>query len=130
MKYRGKGVLKFDIEVYRHTVHFLYMLPRDEVERYARRNFGEPWGCRDGVDYETGHFAHDEGYSGASAIMIAQRLDPDHAFSHEVIAHEIQHVLSNVCKENGMMRTIDNDEPWAYLTGYLTRKIYEWLLAK
>jgi hypothetical protein len=38
------------------------------------------------VDYETGHFAHDEGYSGASAIMIAQRLDPDHAFSHEVIA--------------------------------------------
>jgi hypothetical protein len=25
---RGRGVLKFDIDVYRHTVHFLYMLPR------------------------------------------------------------------------------------------------------
>lgn len=43
------------------------------------------------------------------------------------LAHEIFHAVEFILERAGMKLTLDSDEAYAYLIGYLTRKIHEQL---
>lgn len=42
-----------------------------------------------------------------------------------IIAHEIVHLVNYIFKDHGIELDLQNDEPQAYLTGWLTKKINE-----
>lgn len=44
---------------------------------------------------------------------------------HEIVAHEIVHAVNILFDKKGIKHDINNDEPQAYLTGYLTKLIYK-----
>lgn len=44
---------------------------------------------------------------------------------HNTIAHEAVHVLNFIYKSRGIMLDLSNDEPQAYLSGWISEKIYE-----
>ena len=44
------------------------------------------------------------------------------------IAHEIAHVVSHIFDLCDIQQTNDNDEPFAYLTSWITQRIYEKIL--
>jgi len=46
------------------------------------------------------------------------------------LAHEIFHAANNTLESRGFKLSTDSHEAWAYLTGYMTGKIYEKLLKK
>lgn len=50
----------------------------------------------------------------------------DNANDEEIIAHEIFHVANKILMERGFNHDAD-DEPWAYLIGYITRLFYNWM---
>lgn len=43
---------------------------------------------------------------------------------HEILAHEIVHAVNILFDKKGIKHDLHNDEPQAYLTGYLTGLIY------
>lgn len=49
--------------------------------------------------------------------------------THALIAHEIVHLVSAICEFVHMKFDFDNDEPVAYLTGWLSNEIYKALKA-
>lgn len=50
--------------------------------------------------------------------------------SHATIAHEITHLVNYIYRDHGIFHDMDNDEWTAYLTGWLTKKIYKILKIK
>jgi hypothetical protein len=60
--------------------------------------------------------------------VVAIGLTTDRAQLMNTISHEVKHVQSNICKYYGVA---EDSEDAAYLTGYLTMKMYEvfrWLI--
>ena len=53
--------------------------------------------------------------------VIVVRKNP----SYSVIAHETVHLVNAIFKDHGIELSLDNDEPQAYLTGWLFEKIDE-----
>lgn len=45
--------------------------------------------------------------------------------SHNTIAHECTHICSLLMADKGMTYEVDNDEPMAYLMGYIAEQVYE-----
>lgn len=50
--------------------------------------------------------------------------------SHNTIAHEIVHLVNLIFLDRGIKPDLKNDEPQAYLTGWLTDKMYKFIGAK
>lgn len=51
-------------------------------------------------------------------------------FTHKqegIIAHEVVHLVNYIFKDRGVELDVDNDEPQAYLTGWLYNKIDNFL---
>lgn len=44
--------------------------------------------------------------------------------SHEIIAHEALHITNGILKHAGVFSDFDNDEPQAYLLGWVVKQIY------
>ncbi|RIV23617.1 hypothetical protein DYU11_11590 [Fibrisoma montanum] len=42
-----------------------------------------------------------------------------------IIAHETVHIVNHVFKQCGILLDVDNDEPQAYLTGWVANQIYK-----
>ena len=129
MKYRGKGSFSFTVPPYGHKVHFCYLLDDKEIDRYSRKNMNVSWGDIGESLFCTRHCSYG-GYIGSSVVWIRQKLIFGEPSDHSTLAHEIQHVVSNICRDCDMERSIENDEPFAYLTGWITEQIYFWLLTK
>jgi hypothetical protein len=49
--------------------------------------------------------------------------------NYAIIAHEIVHIVNSIFKRAGIKLDLDNDEPQAYLTGYLMKEINKFLSA-
>ena len=129
MKYRGKGTFSFTVQPYGHEVHFCYLLDEKEIDRYARKHLNISWGEPTDTIFGTRHY-YNGGYIGASVVWIREKLIFGEPSDHATLAHEIQHIVSNICRDCKMEYAIENDEPFAYLTGWITEKIYFWLLTK
>ena len=44
---------------------------------------------------------------------------------HEIIPHEIIHVVGFIMDYSIVKYDVENDEPWAYLTGYVNRQVFQ-----
>jgi len=128
VKYRGKGTFSFTVQPYGHEVHFCYLMDEKEMDRYLKRNFGSGWDDYSGV-YSTQHH-YNPGFSGSSVTWIRASLSPHYAPDYGTIAHEVHHIVNNICRDCGMPHETENDEPFAYLSGWITEQIYFWLLKK
>ena len=129
MKYRGKGTFSFTVQPYGQEVHFCYLLDDNEMDRYAQKHLNVSWGEPGDTIFGTRHYYHG-GYIGASVVWARKELIFGEPSDHGIIAHEVQHIVSNICRDCNMPRDTDNDEPFAYLSGWITEKIYFWLLTK
>ena len=58
--------------------------------------------------------------------IVVLRKDANYA----VIAHETVHLVNVIFKDHGIKLDLDNDEPQAYLTGWLFDQIYNFLNKK
>ncbi len=54
-------------------------------------------------------------------------LNPN-SLTHPSIAHEVYHATSFVCLSRGIVADFNNDEPMAYIAGWLTDKVYSLIL--
>lgn len=50
---------------------------------------------------------------------------PDSVFHVKIVAHEIFHLTHMIMDQIGCPLSQEAREPWAYLTGFLTKQIYE-----
>ena len=87
-----------------------------------------------GINVSQTDFTHSSQQSGRTAIfsenVVLLRIynSQKSAMWHGVLAHEIFHASEFVLERIGMRLTLDSDEAYAYLIGYLTEKIYEKIL--
>jgi hypothetical protein len=45
----------------------------------------------------------------------------------DIIAHEIVHIVNMIFKRCGVQLDLDNDEPQAYLTGYIFKEVIKFI---
>lgn len=60
--------------------------------------------------------------SGIGLTTYNVMMDPD--IDHDLIAHEVVHIVNSIYVERRMKLDPHNDEPQAYLTGWVTKQIY------
>jgi hypothetical protein len=60
-------------------------------------------------------------HKGDDVVVIV--INPKTA-THGTIAHEIYHATSYICLSRGIVADFNNDEPMAYIAGWLTNKFY------
>lgn len=59
-------------------------------------------------------------YKGRQAfVAFFNHKHPDAEITHSVIAHEALHLMSYIMKNRGIQYDSDNDEPQAYLLGFI-----------
>lgn len=51
-------------------------------------------------------------------------------FSYSVVAHEVVHLVNLIFKDHNITLDLDNDEPQAYLTGYIFKQCEKFLNKK
>lgn len=52
-------------------------------------------------------------------------LFKDDSLDYNTMIHELTHCISGICKLRGIGLDIENDEPIAYLQGYVGQKLFE-----
>lgn len=62
------------------------------------------------------------------AVMRLKSFSPKEPDFYAGLHHELTHLVHFILNEIGMRLSDDSDEAYTYLTGYLTKKIYEQLL--
>lgn len=65
--------------------------------------------------------------NGFSVYCVA--FDTDYITFHNV-AHEAFHVVTNIFKDRGMYIDLSNDEPAAYLLGWVVKEIHKFIKVK
>lgn len=74
-------------------------------------------------DYEVCAWTiYDEPYIDNNEIFLLLRQP---YLDNETILHELIHVISGICNRRGIVMDPTNDEPLAYLQGYIGNKILE-----
>jgi len=74
-------------------------------------------------DYDVdGWTIHTHGSLKTEEILVMLKSS---TITYNVICHEVFHCVSAVCKKKGIIMDIENDEPLAYLQGYIAEKIFE-----
>lgn len=115
---RTKIFSEFRLDIYNRTYFFMVGLTRDEANKElskrlkTRVDIGDILDCWGQVDKI-------EGEETAIYIFLHKLED------HSVIAHEIVHAASYTFEHAGIKMDVENDEPFAYLVGWLTKKVYE-----
>lgn len=51
-------------------------------------------------------------------------------FNYSVVAHEVVHLVNLIFKDHNIELDLDNDEPQAYLTGYIFKQCEKFLNKK
>jgi hypothetical protein len=112
----------FDIEIYDCTIHVLNNVTGAEYDSYMKVYFNEipdrtsssgaMWTIQDRTGKE--HYV----------IDFQKRLRKDGA-SINIIVHESLHVAFAIAEKIMMPYSIENDEPFCYLCGYIVEKIYK-----
>lgn len=87
-----------------------------------------------GDDYISGElFAHAlyVGYKGYQSFVTVFNFDNENMhINHGLITHEVIHCLSYILDSRGIKADLNNDEPVAYLSEWLTNRIYEFIHEK
>ena len=67
---------------------------------------------------------HNHGNLDSEDILVMLKTD---TANYSIICHELFHCVSAVCSKKGIKMDIENDEPLAYLQGYLADKIFQFV---
>lgn len=51
--------------------------------------------------------------------------DTKQSLSLNTLGHEVVHMVNGIFKSRGIKLSLDNDEPQAYLTGWVTQTVYQ-----
>lgn len=62
----------------------------------------------------------------AFIIVLNFEYTPDKV-NHGVIAHEVNHAANMIAEDHGFTPDFNNDEPMAYLVGYITNQLYKFI---
>ena len=111
-----------DIEIYDCTIHILNNVPDIEYNSYMKVYFDEvpdrlpnvgcTWTIQDKKNKE--HYV----------IDFQKKLKKD-ADCMNIIVHESLHVAFAIAEKIMMPYSIENDEPFCYLCGYIVEKIFK-----
>jgi hypothetical protein len=110
-----------DIEVSPYVVRVWLIItdnPHHECWRMNRRYKGLDISWHDGAAAQTEY----EFYQGNILVVI---FDANQKYDVNTIAHEVVHIKNAVFRHSGMEHDPDNDEPEAYLSGWIAGKISE-----
>ena len=111
-----------DIEIYDCTIHVLNNIHDDDYKTYMKEKFNEVPERTDCVG--TMWKIQDKKSKEHYVIDFQKRLkrDPE---SINIIVHESLHVAFAIAEKIMMPYSIENDEPFCYLCGYIVEKIYK-----
>ena len=68
---------------------------------------------------------HSEGNGNTYVVILNKKYIRNEIDLVSIIAHEADHITSFIFKRVGIKLDLDNDEPHAYLLGYLVEQIYK-----
>lgn len=74
-------------------------------------------------------YAHSfyESYKGHQGFILVLNFDNDVKIKHGTITHEAYHIANFIGSERGFIADFDNDEPLAYLAGWITDECYKFI---
>jgi hypothetical protein len=121
---------KIQLEMYPFTVYF----SAGESDKAIQRRFKK----EDLNEYEIDLLNFKPGVNGRAvlypgvnlAVMRLKSFAPTEPGFYSALHHELTHLVHFILNEIGMRLSDDSDEAYTYLTGYLTKKIYEKILCK
>lgn len=118
-------IFDFDLEMYNARVHVFHNSSDDEITEYLLSEFPGAIYERPGNNSATA-FVLEHGNCGEhyviDFIVPLKRKIPE---SHKTIAHEATHVAWEMSQSRGLKCGYDNQETFAYIVGYIVRKINE-----
>lgn len=126
-----EGACTIDIDIYGTKVGFVFGQKENAVYLNADKDEIElVYDCLEEVDfkYESSH------NSGATLelgppIVYMPHFDLFNSGSVGVLAHEITHVTYLILRDVGMELTDSSQEAYAYLNGYITEKVYDYIFS-
>jgi hypothetical protein len=74
-------------------------------------------------------YAHSfyENYKGHEGFIVALNFHNNSKIRHGVITHEAYHTANFIASARGLIADFDNDEPVAYLAGWVANEIYDFI---
>jgi len=73
------------------------------------------------------HAAFDNFRGMQGFYVILNPLNPNETISPGVVAHEATHITSYIAGARGFVADFDNDEPIAYLVGWVADRVWDYL---
>jgi len=125
----GKVIIKTKqivVPIYEAYVTFIYSNSYDAIVKYA---------TIDGLNHLDIAYLKNKDYEGYHLPLIDKdnvkeyylivKKNGDKYQEVDTIAHEISHLVVEILHDAGVKFSIRNDEPYAYLTGYLTKEFFK-----
>lgn len=103
---------KVRVDVYSCNVHIVVT---DDMSAYVQE-LNKQFGCAKDID-------DSEGFMFTPDLKTYYVVFDDQYLTHNTIAHEVFHLSCSICKD----RDIKEEEPQAWLSGFLTENIYKFI---
>lgn len=118
-------VRTFEIPVYYIDVILAIHDDFNQIDQKYKLKLKETWIEEDPNDSHAITYMHPEYHDKVEIyVMLKPKwLDID------TLSHEVAHIISFICSTKGIIIDPDNDEPLAYLQGYVSRKLGEGILS-
>jgi len=101
---------KFPIPIYHGVLEVVLV---DDMAEVVKKYY---W-IKEGDKYDGVAFVLDPPKGTIKYVVVLRNKSPD------IIAHESVHICNMIFKEKGIKPDLENDEPQAYLTGWIVDKI-------
>jgi hypothetical protein len=115
----------FDLPIYTTKVIFVYSNSYDLIIEFM---------ANENIDEQTLRIIKSKDYKGLTCCL----LDKDRSYHYlivlkdkdkyeeiDTISHEVLHMVGNILSTRGIKYKRNDDEPYAYLTGYLNKEFHK-----
>jgi hypothetical protein len=118
-------IFSFDIEVFNARVHVFHYCSDDEIREYLTQKFPGAKYERSNNNSATAFVLEHQYYGQQYAIDFILPLKLKDPETHKVISHESTHVAWEISQGRDLRCGYESQETFAYIVGYIVRKIYE-----
>jgi hypothetical protein len=118
-------IFDFDLEIYNARVHVFHNSTDEEVKNYIFNLFPDAVYDRPKNNSATAFVFEHESYGEQYAIDFIIPLKRNNPESHKTISHEASHTTYEICNSRGIKCDYYNQETFAYILGYIVKKINE-----
>ena len=122
-------VFDFDLEIYNARIHIFHNCTDEEIKESMNDKFPDAVYERPRNNSATAFVLEHENCGEQYAIDFIIPLKRNNPESHKTIAHEASHVTWEVINSRGIKGDYYNQENFAYILGYIVRKINEEVFA-